>query len=48
MAGGTTNTTNLFQYLNYANGNGWQVCIIVGGSGGSTTFSANARCCKVD
>jgi hypothetical protein len=48
MAGGSTNTTNLFQYLNFATGNGWQVCIIVGGSGGSTTFSANARCCKVD
>jgi hypothetical protein len=48
MNGGNTNTTSLFQYINYASGNGWQVCIIVGGSGGSTTFSVNARCCKVD
>jgi hypothetical protein len=48
LTGGSTNTGTLFQYVNYASGNGWQVCIVVGGSGASATFSANARCCKVE
>jgi hypothetical protein len=48
VSSASTNTPNLFQYINYAAGNGWRVCIVVGGTGGSVNFNVNARCCKVD
>lgn len=35
-------------YTNSASGNGWRVCVIVGGASGSVNISVAARCCKVD
>ncbi len=36
------------QTSNFASGNGWRVCYFNRAASGSTTFTVNARCCKVD